>query len=52
MKTKLLLSFGVFLTVLVNSSAQTINPGIIDPTDTYAGKTYSRMVRWFGGNIL
>ena len=29
------------VTLLHSAGAQTINPGIIDPTNTYAGKTYS-----------
>ena len=42
MKIKLLFTVGVFLTVLVSGHTQTINPGVLDPTNTYEGKTYGQ----------
>jgi hypothetical protein len=42
MKTKLLFTVGVFLTVLVSGHTQTINPGVLDPTNTYEGNTYGQ----------
>ena len=33
--------------LLHSAGAQTINPGIVDPTNTYAGKTYSQWAAGF-----